>query len=109
MADEAFINFAKQRLAVGAQAGEITSALRINGLSDQEIEEVLQAAGSSASPKTAPPPPQPAPLSQPQEDVFSPPLPKRDVPDFPVTELPKIVPQRTLAMEVPDTFVYAGF
>ena len=58
MADERFVEFARRRLKFGTPQADVAATLRINGLSEAEIAEVLaaaQAAPATPSPMFPPP------------------------------------------------------
>ena len=86
MADEKFVDFARRRLKFGTPKQDVAATLRVNGLSDADIEEVLAAATQGAA---VPATPTPTPISPPP----SPPAPAEEpVPVVPVPAVQEEMP-----------------
>ena len=108
MADEKFVDFARRRLKFGTAPADVAATLRVNGLSEAEIAEVLAAAQIAPAPESpslpptppvAPPPPPPEPVAEPAPIVPPPPAP-------PVDPLPVMFPQEAPSpIEQPPTIV----
>ena len=90
MADEKFVDFARRRLKFGTLQADVAATLRINGLSEAEIEEVLAAAqGVPATPTT------PTPISAPPQEPAMEPAPEVDT-----MPAPEVAAEETMPPEV---------
>lgn len=96
MADEKLVEFARHRLRFGTPEQDVAVTLRINGLSEEEIREVLSAAQATSVPTPLPPSPALTGIST----EASPALPVVPVSDPPVNQAPPVTVMPSISPRV---------